>query len=834
MLFAVTLACSMPGIAQPSTPLPPVTGEIEVNVEEVEILPTILPKPSTTPPPLPPVLVEVDPPPGADLPLQSSFTFYFNQPMDKPSVELALSGQPTLSGRFTWIDDATIVFDSETPLLPESVLNITISTSALAKNGRFLQDPITLRYTAASPLEVTQLIPEPEAEEVNSTSAIVAAFNQPVVSLSTDSSSLPEALTIDPPVPGAGEWVNCSTYIYYPEPALVGGMIYTVRLNPNLTSIYGGPFEGRRDFEVNPFEWTFKTSTPRLVSISPGNGAAAVDLDTTFRVEFNQPMDNTSVEANFTLLDPEQDVVEGDFGWDESFTTLTFTPTSLLARGTYYSLALMGNSRTSGGASLGFDSVARIKTVPMFRIASTQPKNNGIKQVQANVSLNFNGPAMEIEDPFQFITLSPRVNNLSHWWGDFNRALNIQGDFEPRSTYTVTVSEGLPDPWGGNISKPYTFTFKTAALDPAINIAYGSPAMTIRPQDTTITTQVTNIDQIKIRTGSVPFDDLVEIMAPGGYYLYQNYQPKNRLYWTHKVDVPGDKTQIIQLPITKDEQGLKPGIYHLGLSSPALSNQISPILLISSNIQLTFKMSTTSAFVWAVDMRTLEPVAGVPVTVYDSSGVRLISGPTDSQGIFQSPISTQADLHSTYYAMLAEPGEEFFSLSLSIWRLGIGGDDFGFRTDFSASGTTTYLHTDRRGYRPGQKVSFRGVIRYEHNGRYAFPGVETVQVTIFDGADNPLQSIDLDISEFGTIQGEFLLPDDALPGSYRIATVDDSVFFQVHDYWIPEINLSLDAPEALVAGETIEFEVFSRYSSRKYSPDLANLPHACPLQFVWI
>ena len=67
-----------------------------------------IPTPTTFQQSLPPALVETDPPLGSVLGHQSPITFYFNQPVNKPTAESALSGLP--AGAFTWNDDATLLF----------------------------------------------------------------------------------------------------------------------------------------------------------------------------------------------------------------------------------------------------------------------------------------------------------------------------------------------------------------------------------------------------------------------------------------------------------------------------------------------------------------------------------------------------------------------------------------------------------------------------------------------------------------------------------------------------------------------------------------------------
>src|SRR5215510_13139492 len=80
--------------------------------------PTTTPAPTTVPQAFPLALVETIPPQNSLLGHLSPITFYFNQPMNKPSAETALSGLP--QGTFTWNDDATLVFTPTQPYPPNT------------------------------------------------------------------------------------------------------------------------------------------------------------------------------------------------------------------------------------------------------------------------------------------------------------------------------------------------------------------------------------------------------------------------------------------------------------------------------------------------------------------------------------------------------------------------------------------------------------------------------------------------------------------------------------------------------------------------------------------
>lgn len=809
-VIVVTMACGLPGGIQSTIQVPPTPSSVASPRDILEAAPTLATLATPTPLPLPPTLVEVDPPLGSDFPLQGPLTLHFNQEMDRPSVEIAISGEPTLSGRFRWADDDTVIFEPDTPLLPGSDLQINISTSALASNGLFLMEPIHLNYRVVPLLKVLHVMPEPGLQDVDPASAIAAIFSQPVVPVGVDPESQPAAFEIRPAVPGKGMWTNTSTYIFYPDPALAGGIEYTVLLNPDLKSAAGGPLMGLEPYQVRPYEWTFETASPRLVSIKPATGADSIRLDTAFRVEFSQPMDIASVEANFNLYETNQQSIPGVFGWDKGQTTLTFTPTQQLVRGTYYDLVLLGTSQASGGALLGNDYVARVKTVPDLRVTGTEPVMGGVKSQYANLALHFNGPT-QAESPLDYFSFTPTVTDLSHWWDESGRSLYLDGDFEPLTAYTVTVSGAFPDPWGGTLGEDFTFRFSTDALEPNFFVSSGESALFTLPEEAAITVQATHIEKIGVRLGSVSFEELVQFLAPGGHDDFHNFKPDDLRNWTYTANLDGAQNHMLSLPITRGEMAVDPGIYHLSFYIPELGQQPSPYLLVSSNVQLSFKMSTTNAFVWAVDLRNQQPVAGVPVAIYDSYGNRLTSGATDSLGVFQSPITTQPDLYNTHYALMGDPGSEFFSISLSTWSQGIDGYDFGFDTDFTAPDLMTYLYTDRSIYRPGQTVYFRGVLRHEHNGRYALAEVTSLPVTVFDENDNLIWSHEMPLSSFGTLHGEVPVPVEAQSGRYRIHTAYGAVDFQVAEYQPADIEVTIETQPAILAGESIQARIEARY-----------------------
>jgi hypothetical protein len=138
-------------------------------------------------------------------------------------------------GSFTWIDGATVIFTPAEAYEPTSQIDVNLDTMIKATNGLSLLEPVSLVYEAVGYLNLAQRLPEPDAEAIDPTSAIVAAFNRPVVPLGGDPASLPAAFSLSPEVTGRGEWLNTSTYILSGT-ALAGGVEYTVRILPDLVA----------------------------------------------------------------------------------------------------------------------------------------------------------------------------------------------------------------------------------------------------------------------------------------------------------------------------------------------------------------------------------------------------------------------------------------------------------------------------------------------------------------------------------------------------------------------------------------------------------------------
>ncbi len=813
LLLIVSLACSLPGVFQGS-PTPTPTG---VDTSSETLSEVTAPKAPATP--LPPALVEAYPPPGAELPLDGPITLYFNQPMDTASVEGALSGEPYLSGHFNWQSDSAVSFTPDSPFTPATFQAINLSSTARSQKGMGLLNPLTLTYRTVGFLELSQALPEPGSIDINPTSAVVASFNRPVVPLgavSTDGRAHPlTAFSIsapsDPEPAGYGEWVNTSTYIFYPEPALAGGTVYTVSLNPELTGLDGSPLSGWDEQDpAQPVTWSFTTAQPRLVSIEPDPFSNAVRLEQEIRMVFNQPMDSDSLIANFSLLGPDGETVPGRMDWNEDLTEFTYTPTRLFPRFTRFTALLPAATQARGGTELGQDFQSSFTTSPALGVLETEPVQGGVNQVYNGVTLHFTAQLPDV-DLLPYLSISPRVPDLTAYLME-ERVLMLWGNFAPATSYSLTISERLEDAWGERMGEPYILEFSTSPLDPDLQVALGSDVLFLTPQDNSLIAQATNISSLQVAVGSVPLEDFLLMLGPNGWDIRQTYQPRLMYSLTQPVSITPNRSQAVEVSLTQNDQPLAPGIYYVKTNIERANYYGGPYLLVSSDIHLTYKSSNSDVFVWAVDLRDQAPVAGAPVTVYDENGAVIARGITDQEGIYRSAIEPLSQAYSSTYAVLGQPGEPDFSIALSNWSFGINPWDFGLLMDYNTSNETTYLYTDRPIYRPGDTVYFRLVSRNSQAGRYTLPSQASKTLRVYDGIGQELAAIDLPLSAYGTAHGEYTLLPEAQPGDYRLGDDYEAIWFKVADYRKPEINLQVSfEKDEILADEKLSAMVNARY-----------------------
>ena len=765
----------------------------------------------------PAALLEAWPADGSVLDRQPEITFYFNQPMNRTSVEKNLTFQPPLPGKFTWVDGATLKYtpDLPLPLLPD--LKIDLDSRASALSGQTFQPAVSLTYHFPSALKIRERIPKPESSQVDPSGPLMISFNQPIVPLMAGAKADDTpAFTLSPQAEGKGTWLNTSTYMFYPAPALKGNTTYQITLRPDLV---GGQQGG---------DWKFTTARIAVSFAKPDPADGLLSLDGLIQIQFNQPVNRQSVEKKVTLRSKlDQALISGSFTWDDNSTLATYKPSTLLGRDTSYLLTVPAAVQAGNGESLAEDKTYEYHTISALSLQSTTPRENE-KLVYSSgynvLQLKFNTPLAH-QSFLPLITIDPPVKDASAYTSDDN-TINLNGLFTPDTLYHLTVSQDLKDHWGGKLGGPVTFNFTTTPARPSLNIPmlqYNSTVF-LRPEDINMSVQATNLNTLLVQSQHLQLNEFLTL--DGDYQARDAFGLTKFDAWMLRFS---NTNQGKQVPISLAKPGvpLKPGLYFYKLSSSDMEqNKTKEVnfLAVVSRIHLTLKRSLNEMFVWAVDLKSNQPVPQKAMLLYNASGDKVDRCTTDSKGTcaFDLPQGIKNADTLNYYVVMDNPGEADFAMGVDSWSSGVSGNDFGISNQVESAFPYVYVYTDRPIYRPGQTVYFRAIVRKADNGRYQPAGLTHLNAKLVgdyseDAHRAPADiNLPLNLSSYGTASGSFTLPSDAPVGYYHFEFTEnvkmDYAGFAVAAYKKPQVDMQLQfAASDLKVGNDLHAELKAKY-----------------------
>jgi uncharacterized protein YfaS (alpha-2-macroglobulin family) len=220
--------------------------------------------------------------------------------------------------------------------------------------------------------------------------------------------------------------------------------------------------------------------------------------------------------------------------------------------------------------------------------------------------------------------------------------------------------------------------------------------------------------------------------------------------------------------------GLKPGVYRLTFEAPEIggnNRDLSHIMLVATS-NITLKIAQGEVMAWVTDLKGGQPVPNVAVQFYHGTKATFLGTPvqTDQDGIARlalpvTPTTTNA-LYDDIYAVVSD--DTHFGIGSSNWTDGIDARDFDQPTDFTSQDTSLYLYTDRKLYRPGEKVYFRGILRQRSDEVYSLSSKKVVPVEIFNQLNQSIYQKDLPLDSFGTFADNFTIDSASQLGSYQI------------------------------------------------------------------
>ena len=234
-------------------------------------------------------------------------------------------------------------------------------------------------------------------------------------------------------------------------------------------------------------------------------------------------------------------------------------------------------------------------------------------------------------------------------------------------------------------------------------------------------------------------------------------------------------------------------------------------LVLISDLAILKKSDRDQSFAFVADAKSGAPIGGANVVLKEiwwesNNKTDFKQGKSDDGGFFDKKRAAPEGGNIEAFAFI---GDRYALTSRG------GSSWYGNR---ERNETRVLGTTDRPVYRPNQKVNFRFVVtnRAEGGEWKPLPGRElTVR------ANNPkgekFFETTLKTNEFGSLNGEFTIPENAPLGEFSLSvendqTINGQTLFRVEEYKRPEFEVSIFAPkEAKKPGEIVAARINAKY-----------------------
>lgn len=774
----------------------------------------------------------------------TTLTVIFNRPVvplgtpsDAPDLPDPLTIDPPIEGTGAWLNTAIYTFKPEVAWAGGSTYTVTVD-DVTAVDGSIMQAPYTFTFTVALP-KVLNTVPETAADKIRLNAPVQVTFNQPIDAASLEANFYLRPAGQTTGVSGEFVWADDDTgFSFTPAANLQLATQYDFGYPAGVVKVKGG------GATLPALNSTFMTvPLPAIISTYPADGDFAPPYGG-FELYFASPM-NPETLADKITIDPAP-AIDPDFfyrDWSDSYAitfsaepATTYTITIAPGMEDQYGNAIQ-TPFTFSYTTRDYDAELELK-VPGGPVGfyDAGRDTTGLFMTHRNVSgVNLQLYTVPLLD---FIS----VLGLDEYY-------NLTGNYAPRSE-NLLRNWTVPNVAPRNVLR---YDFLDLADDSGDSIATNlitssgdcSGAIAQRAKVGDRATVITEPEPLRARAFP-PDGEVTELLYKGyAFQIVEGPVCANNIRWWgielrdgrtawvaeglndeyfFDITLAGTNVPTPQPRSTLQLEGdtLPPGIYLLAASAPEVqyygfSEQRHFMVVGTAN--LVVKAGIDEVTVWATDVRSGRPLAGVPISLYGVSDVTIAQN-TDFSGIARFEIPRRSDLYTALTAVL-DDGRNF-GVGFTEWSDGIDPWRFSVGYNYYPQQYTTYLYTERPVYRPGQPVYYRGVVRQRDDVTYTLPPFESVPVKIFDSNGNLIYDESVPLTEFGTFSGIFTLSEDSslgyhsinveLPSANSFNFEGGTIGFEVAEYRLPEYQVEVTPAEPeVVQNDTIEVTVDSTF-----------------------
>ncbi len=263
-----------------------------------------------------------------------------------------------------------------------------------------------------------------------------------------------------------------------------------------------------------------------------------------------------------------------------------------------------------------------------------------------------------------------------------------------------------------------------------------------------------------------------------------------------KFDLPDSadyRSHRIHLKIDGVPKGYFALIASIDPDFKTANNIFSTSLFWSSDLAYLFNQTQTEAGILVMNRQNGNPIKGATVELYreeydyQQRASNLILEETlntDKDGFAKKV--REINKNENYKAVISFKGDTLLMNRSVYFRKPGKRDKVKYRT-------ATF--TDRKVYRPGQKLYFKTIVMEQLNTEVSLSKEKELKIYLYDANNQEVSKLNLKTNEFGSVNGVFTIPGSALTGRFYIDDGIDRHMIMIEEYKRPSFEVKIDKPK---------------------------------------
>ncbi len=520
------------------------------------------------------------------------------------------------------------------------------------------------------------------------------------------------------------------------------------------------------------------------------------------------------------------EVVDGTLDADEKIYGLRVRPAQPLPVGAFYDLVVEGMTDAYAGRGLVYPRV--------FPLGETRPMDvdwvvarNGPMQTP-NIEVKFDEYLGEGPLPQDAVSVSPAVSNLR--LRKEGAYITMEGDFQTDARYTVTISDKIIGSGGYGLAHAEKWGATFRPVPPAVlfpdRLLRERSALGLR-----FAFYQVNTGELQWKLAAVPLEKLATISKRNDEFNELVEDKDGKWVWTADGSIqrapteefipafglnvvasgtvpasPGAKESLREISWMPPQPGALSGPMVLEVTGKDSSGRVigNRALIYFGEAVITRKVTPTQTILRIARMSDGEPVVGAKVSVLDENLKTITTGTAAAEGL---AVFDQAAISDAQFFLAEVDGAPTLQpVALS--------DQFssGYISARPPPALRAFTFTDRPLYRPGQEVSFKGLVREEKNGVLQVAAGQTVSWSIepaYGGGGEVLAKGETKVDAEGGWNGKWLPPVNGFIGPLGIRVSVDEVplgltaSFRVEEFRNPLFSVVCDEAKAKKPAEAV-------------------------------